>query len=180
MSKKDKLQEKLDNSRERFLEAIEFLTDEALIKKEAVGRFSVANLIILLTAWEAELVTALMRLNQGKKPGKLLDALSQPDEYESRCLLENKGRDLDVLFDDFQRVRFQLETWLEHFSESDLTEPKRYKWLKDKTLEQLISELSYKNEQKYLSALHAFSQKYIDDDHTNDEQLNSSLINGYH
>ncbi|MFQ5418865.1 MAG: ClbS/DfsB family four-helix bundle protein [Anaerolineae bacterium] len=143
MSNLSKLQQKLGQSRERFLEAIENLPDEGLTQPGAVGDYAVADVMALLTAWEAELITGLMRLEQGKKPGKLLAALADRPEYEAQVMAANNGRPLDQIFDDFQQVRMQLEMWLEAFSDADLGKPKRFKWFRGKSLMQIVAETTY-------------------------------------
>jgi hypothetical protein len=153
-----KLQDRLESSRARFLAAIETLPDEALLSVGAIGPHSVADLLARSTSWEAELVTALMRLNQGKKPGKLLAALAKPDAYNAKRLGENQDRDLNLIFQDFQRVRMQLETWLEEFSDKELTDPNRFKWLRGKSLAQLIADITYGTEEAYVSEVESFAQ----------------------
>jgi hypothetical protein len=155
------IQGRLERGRERFLVAIETLPDAALLEPNSVGRFSIADLLANLTSWEAELVTGLMRLDQGKKPTKLLAALKQPKAYDKMRYSENKGRDLDSIFDDFQQVRAQLETWIEDFSDRDLTNPKQYKWFKGKSLEQVIAETSYEKETEYIPNLEAFARQWL-------------------
>lgn len=154
------LQNKLDQSREQFLEAIEHLPDEALVQPNAIGENSVADILALLTAWEAELITGLMRLDQGKKPTKLLAALADRQAYEADVFLENKGRLLDQIFDDFQQVRMQLEVWLEAFSDVDLGKPKRFKWFKGRSLKQIIAATTYEMETAVTPQVAAFARQW--------------------
>ncbi len=151
----------LDGSRERVLAAIEALPDEALLAAGAVGSASVADLLALQTAWEAELVTGLMQLDQGKAPEKLLAALAEPDAYEARRSAEYKGRDLDRIFDDWQLVRAKLEGWLEQFSERDLTSRKRFKALRGRSLQQVVLAASSEKEAAYTAVLEKFAQAWL-------------------
>jgi len=111
----DNILDKLDDTREQLLMAIETLPDEALVEENAIGRFSITDVLAIQAAWEAELVTAFMQLNQGKKPERLLNALADPKTYNKQCYLENKERSLDSIFNDYQQVRVQVEQWLEDF-----------------------------------------------------------------
>lgn len=154
------LQIQLDRVRERLLVAIEYLPDEALLIPNAIGDWSVADLLAHVTVWEAELVTGLMRLDQGRKPEKLLATLTNPTAYTQRRYNENKGRSLDAIFDDFQKVRMQLESWLEEFSPKTLNNPQQYKWFKGKPLGQIIAQVTYENEAKYLPALEQFAAQW--------------------
>ena len=156
----DYLQIELDRIRERLLVALEYLPDEALLTPNTVGAWSVADLLVHLTVWEAELITGLMRIDQGRKPDKLLNALANVDTYNQRRYEENKGRDLDAVFDDFQKVRMQLESWLDEFSQSVLNNQKKYKWLKGKSLGQIIAQVTYENEAKYLADLERLAAQW--------------------
>ena len=153
--------DEMDGSREQVLLAIEALPDEALLAVGAVGRYSAAAVLALQAAWEAELVTGLMRLDQGRKPEKLLAALAKPLEYEIRRIAEYQGRDLDRIFEDWQQVRMQLESWLEMFSERDLMNRKRFKWLDGKSLRQVIEMASSEREKGYVAELAAFAQGWL-------------------
>ena len=89
------LVDKLDQSRERLLVAIEPLSDEVLLAANALGKWSIADLLVNLTAWESELVTGLLHIDQGKKPARLLAAMADAEAYSQKRFLENQGRDLD-------------------------------------------------------------------------------------
>lgn len=156
----EELLDELDASRERLLVAIEPLSDAALLEKGILENWSVADLLAIQTSWEAELVTGLMRLDQGKRPDKLLAALKQPDAYEAARYAESQARGLDVIFDDFQRVRLKLEEWLESFSERALTDPRRFKWLRGKSLADIVAQVTFQHEARYLPALEAFARRW--------------------
>jgi hypothetical protein len=155
--------DQLDSSRERVLAAIAELPDEALLESGAVGQYSVADVLALQAAWEAELVTGLMRLDQGKKPEQLLAALASPEAYDLRRYEEFKGRDLDLVFDDLQQVRMQLETWLEEFSERDLMARNRYTWFGGRSLRQVIMTVCAEREAAYVADLAHFAAQWLDE-----------------
>lgn len=156
----DQILDELDGSRERLLVAIEHLPDEALLLPGVVGEWSVADVLVNLTVWEAELVTAIMRLDQGKKPEKLQAAMQRPEAFDADCYAENKGRELDRVFADWQGVRVQLEEWLEILPLTYLTNPKRYKWLNGKSLWQMTQEVMIAREKRYLPYLQLFAQRW--------------------
>lgn len=153
--------EQLDENRERLLVAIEPLPDEALLEPGAMGDWSVADILAHITAWESELVTGLLRINQGKKPTKMIAAFEDVDGYNARRFEENKGRDIERIFDDLQGVRVQLEQWLEEFSEKDLSDPNRYKWSKGITLAHIVEENSYGHDAEHLPQIEQFAQKWL-------------------
>ena len=160
MTTKEQLLDALDNNREKLLVAIEPLPDEALHEKQAVGEWSVSDVLINITAWEAELVTGLMRIQQNKRPDRLLDALMDPGEYDERCFAENQDRDLDQVFVDLQQVRVQVEEWILEFSERELSNPHRYQWLKGKALKDLIAAATFDREKKVVPLLQLYAQQW--------------------
>jgi hypothetical protein len=152
------LVDKLDQSRERLLVAIEPLSDEALLAANALGKWSIADLLVNLTAWESELVTGLLHIDQGKKPARLLAALADAEAYSQKRFLENQGRDLDRIFDDLPQVRLQLEEWLEMFSEKQLTNKKQYAFFQGKALAEIIAQTTFQREWRYLPLVEAFAR----------------------
>jgi hypothetical protein len=166
MSTVELILDALDESRERLLLAIEPLEDEALLEKDVVGNWSIADTLSNLTAWESELVTGLLKLAQNKRPGKLLDAMADPEGYDLAHYNEIQDRDLDQVFDDLQHVRIQLEDWLAEFSEKDLTNPKRYKWFDGRTLRNVVAQTTYKREEAYLPAIESFTESWLNEEDT--------------
>jgi len=161
MISKEQLLDALDNSRERLLVAIEPLPDEALQEKQAVGEWSVNDVLINITAWEAELVTGLMRIRQNKRPDKLLEALNNPTVFDRQRFIENQDRDLDQVFLDLQQVRVQVEEWILEFTERELDSPRRYHWLKGKALKEIIATTTFEREKKILPQLQLFAQQWV-------------------
>ena len=159
MITKEQLLDALDNSRESLLVAIEQLPDEALLEKQAIGEWSVSDVLINITAWEAELVTGLMRIRQNKRPDRLLEALQDPSGYDERRFVENQDRDLDQVFLDWQQVRVQVEEWILEFSERELDNPRRYQWLKGKALKEMIAATTFEREKKIVPHLQLFAQQ---------------------
>jgi len=155
------IQEQLEDVRIRLLEAIAPLPDEALLRQGVIGNWSVADVLAHLVNWEAELVTALLRIDQGKKPGQLLNALDDRQAYNEARFQEMKGRDLDRIFDDLQGVRVQLEEWLEEFSDQALEDSERYPWLEG-PLWKLIAEVTFEHEAEHIPALEAYSTRWVE------------------
>lgn len=154
------IHEALDETRERLLRALELLPDDALLEPGVVGEWSIAAVLDHVTAWESELVTALMRIDQGKKPARLLEIDGDVDGYNAKRFAENRGRPIARIFDDLQRVRLQLEQWLEEFSDRDLTDPGRYRWAQKKPLWQIIEANSFGHEAEHLAAVETFAAKW--------------------
>lgn len=160
METMEKLLDELDGVRERLLTAVDPLPDAALTQPNAIGRYAIADVLVNLTVWEAELVTGMMWLDQGKKPANLLVAMADRKRFNRERFQENRGRDLDRIFDDLQQVRVQLESWLESFSENSLTNAKKYPWFQGKSLAAVIAALTYENEAKYVPLIEAFAMQW--------------------
>ncbi len=162
MSTLEDLLDRLDATRERTLMALEMLPDEALVQPGVIGRWSIADLLSILTAWDAEVVTALMQLQSGKSPERLLAALRNPDIYNAQRYQEARGRDLDAVFDDFQSSRLHLEEGLSRLSERALLDPRHYRALGGEALGRLIARATHQHEARYLPFLTAFADRWAD------------------
>lgn len=161
MSTAEVLLDALDESRERLLMAIEPLEDEALLQKNVFGVWSITDVLSNITTWESELITGLMKLDQNKQPRRLLAAMADPNAYDQAHHDELQDRDLDQIFGDLQHVRIQLEDWLAEFSEKDLTNPKRYRWLNGRTLRSIIAQTTFKREDAFLPAIESFTETWL-------------------
>jgi hypothetical protein len=157
---RDEILEELENSRIQLLELLEPIPDETLIEPGTIGEWSIADVLAHLTAWESELVTLLMQVDQGKKPEKWLQAAADIQAYNDQRYQENKGRDLDRIFGDFHDVRIQLEEWLEEFSDRQLNDPDRYPWAKGRPLWLFIEECSFGHEEEHLEDLEEFVTRW--------------------
>ncbi|MDX1688843.1 MAG: DinB family protein [Candidatus Promineifilaceae bacterium] len=158
------MQDQLDSVRMRLLQALAPLPDEALLQSGVVGEWSIADVLSHFINWEAELITGLMRIDQGKRPARLLQALEDRDAYNAKRVEEMKGRDLDRIFDDLRQVRQQLEGWLEEFSRSDLESTNRYKGLGGRPLWKLIASASFEHEAEHLDEIETFSERWLDEE----------------
>jgi hypothetical protein len=154
----DTLLDELETTRERLLVALEPLSDEALTQPETIGPWSVADVLAHLTAWESELVTALMRLKSGQKPARFLESTTDIEGFNARVYEENSGRDLDRIFADFHGVRVQLERWLDNFSDQELNDPQRFRWLKGQPLLKIIKQCSCGHELEHLPEIETYSR----------------------
>ncbi len=157
---RDEILEELDRVREELLVTIEPLPDEALLQPGVMDDWTMADILAHLVAWESEMVTALLRIDQGKTPTRLVDAFADVDDYNARRYRENKGRDLDRIFEDLIGVRVQLEDWLAEFSDKELNDPQRYNWSKGLPLWHIIAENSFRHEAEHMPDIRAFARRW--------------------
>ncbi|MDX1662768.1 MAG: DinB family protein [Candidatus Promineifilaceae bacterium] len=158
------LVERLDEVRVRLLEALAPLPDEALTYPGVIGEWSIADVLAHLVNWEAELVTAFHKIDQEKRPGRLLQALKDRDRYNAERFAEMKGRDLERIFDDLQDVRAKVEEWLEEFNDKQLKSPGYYDWLSGRPLWKLIAEVTYEHEASHLEEIEAFADRWLEEE----------------
>ena len=156
--------EQLDDVRVRLLEALAALPDEALVYPGVVGEWSIADVLVHFVNWEAELVTAFNKIDQGKRPQRLVQALDDRDAYNQARFAEMKGRDLGRIFDDLQGVRAQVEDWLEEFSSKQLEDPGYYDWMKGRALWQLIAQVTFRHEASHLKEIETFADRWLEEE----------------
>lgn len=112
--------------------------DDHIISTEAVfDDWTTKDLLGHLTAWEAELITALFKLQRGHRGRPRYYGLTQDkiDALSLQWRAESRERQLVTIINDFQGVRKQLIRQLDKFDNRKLNDPKRYNyWLKGKTL----------------------------------------------
>ena len=89
-----------------------------------------------------------------------MSALRDPKAYNKQRYSENQNRDLDLIFNDLVKVRVELEEWLEMFSEKQLTNKKQYSWLKGRSLRDVVAQVTFENEQKYLPTIEKFVKEW--------------------
>lgn len=146
---KDQLLQQLEESRENFLELLEDLPDEDLLRPGVCGNWSIRDILYHLARWEAELISLLWQVHQGNAPstvhfGKLTDV-----QINAQWEKESAGRSLERILDDFHTVRAQTLHRIESFGERDLTNPQRYTWLNNRPLYQWILESSAAHEAEH-------------------------------
>ena len=156
----DEIYENLESSRENLLLVIQELPDEAWSQPGVNGDWSISDVLVHIVAWESELVTCLLKLDQGKRPTRMLEAVADVDGFNARRYEENKDRDLDRIFDDLQSVRVQLEEWLTRFSDRDLNDGNRYEWCEGVALWQIIEANSFGHEREHMADIEAFVSRW--------------------
>ena len=149
----------LEISREDFLDAIEGLSDEILLQPGVVGEWSIKDLLIHLTRWEAELVKLLWQARQGKSPSTLHFSKVAVDEINDRWYQESRTRPLEVALEDFHGVRNQTIRRVEEFTDKEFTDPKHYPWLNDTPLWQWIAGDSFEHEEEHAAQIRTWRQK---------------------
>jgi hypothetical protein len=156
---KDELLDALEDEREKFLESIEGLSEEAMQEPGVMDDRSVKDLIYHLTMWEAELVQLLWQAQQGQQPTTVHFSGKTVDEINAAWATTSKERSLEHVMEDFFGVRSQTTRRLRSFSEQDLNDPKRFTWLQDHPLWSWVESDSYKHEAEHAAQITAWRAK---------------------
>ncbi len=150
---KEELLDILDKSREEFMDSIDELSDETLEQPGVVGEWSIKDLMVHLSLWEAELIKLLWQARQGQKPTTIHFMPATDDEINARWYEETRERPLDRVLDDFEAVRRQTIRRVGSFSEKDLNDTQRYPWQKGVPLWKWIANDSFEHEKEHLEQI---------------------------
>jgi uncharacterized damage-inducible protein DinB len=143
----------LKDIRLEFMEAIEGLPPEAMTDSPINEGWSLKDIIVHITLWEAELVKLLWQVEQGEKPSTLHFSKPDVDALNEQWHQQNRERPLDIALADFQGVRKQTIRRVEALKDSDLTNPRRYPWLRDLPLWKWIANDSFEHEAEHISQI---------------------------
>lgn len=124
-----------------------------------IQQWSLKDLLVHLTRWEAELVKLLWQVKQGNQPTTVHFGRENTDTINERWFQESKSRPVEVVWKDFLAVREQTLRRVREFSESELTNPQQFKWLKGRALWEWIAEDSYKHEAEHGSNIRNWKDK---------------------
>jgi hypothetical protein len=156
---KDEILDRLEDEREKFMEAIEGLPAEALHEPGVVGDWSVKDVIAHLSMWEAELVRLLWQAAHGEKPTTLHFEDIDVDTLNKAWQEQVETRSLEQILEDFRSVREQTERRVSAFSDQDLEDAKRYPWLGGAPLWQWIENDSFGHEAEHIEQIRAWRHK---------------------
>ncbi len=146
---KDEILDALEDERENMLEILDGLTPEQLIEPGVVGEWSVKDILVHLSLWEAELVKLLWQIQQGQKPTTLHFSKIDVDATNQEWHQTYRDRPFERVFEDFINVRKQTIRRLEKFSELELSSPNHYPWAGQKALEEWVANDSFQHEKEH-------------------------------
>jgi uncharacterized damage-inducible protein DinB len=145
-------------ARARLLQALEGLTDEHMLQVGAVGIWSIKDVLAHLVAWEAELVTALSRLEQHKRQPPRIVEIDDIDDWNDEQYHTNVARSLDVVLDDFHGVHKHLITALESLDDRILDDNRRWPWMEGEPLSYLVFENAIWHEDEHAADIRAWRE----------------------
>ena len=143
-------------ARATLLAAIEGLTDDQMLRVGAVGLWSVKDVLAHLVSWEAELVTALARLEQHKQRPPRIVEIEDIDEWNAEQHHTNAPRALSSVLDDFEGVHKHLVQTIEHLSDKQLDDNRIFPWMEGEPLSYLIAENAVWHEEEHAEDIRAW------------------------
>jgi len=155
MDKKDLLDE-LHASRADLLDAIAGLTPEQMHLPDAVGYWSVRDVLSHLVDWEAELVTALNQIQNKQFPGIM--NIDDIDGWNEDRYYQNAQRPLESILEDFEGVHRRLVRMIADFPEKALTDNRRFSWMEGEPLSYLIEENATLHEREHADDIRAWRE----------------------
>ena len=156
---KDEILDALEDEREKLMEAIDGLSDEALQEVGAVGEWSVKDVLVHISMWEAEMDRILWQAAQGQKPTTMHFRQISVDETNAAWQKLGAERSWEQVMDDFWAVRKQTIKRLEAFSDEDLNNLQRYPWQSGKPLWEWVENDSYGHENEHRLQIEEWRKK---------------------
>jgi hypothetical protein len=147
--KKSELLDALESSRERLLELIDDLQPETFEEPGVNGAWSLKDVLSHLARWEAELVKLLWQISQGQAPTSAHFSGISTDILNEKWYGEMRSRPLQMVLEDYHNVRNQTMWRIEDFSDQELEEVKRYRWLGERPLWKWVAEDSFEHEYEH-------------------------------
>jgi len=146
---KAQLLDALRAGRDKFLQAIEGLNDDAMVQPGVVGEWSVKDILVHLTRWEAELVKLLWQAGQGVKPSTVHFTSPSVDDINARWYAESRDRPLPLVLQDFHATRVQTIRRVNELTEEALVHPDHFPWTQSQPLWKWIAGDSFEHEAEH-------------------------------
>jgi hypothetical protein len=157
--KKGKLISTLTDGRQEFLNLLEDFSRDAMEIPGVIDQWSLKDLLVHLTRWEAELVKLLWQAKQGKTPTTAHFRGVPIDDLNERWYQESKSRSIDIVWGDFLAVRQQTLRRVQDFGDDELNDQQYYPWLKGKALWEWVGDDSFEHESEHAADIQAWKRR---------------------
>lgn len=138
-----------ERARNKFLRAIEGLSEDEMLTPGAVGYWSVKDVLAHLTAWESELITGLVHVENKKKGAPSVATIEDIDEWNEEQYHISAARDLDMIVEDFHGVAKYLAEAINVLDDKTLDDNRVFPWMEGEPLSYLIYENAIWHEEEH-------------------------------
>ena len=149
---KPELLEAIQKGRADFEAALSKLSPEQMTAPGAMGEWSIKDILGHISMWESQLVTILYAIELGATP-QTFHTQAKVDQANAESYAEQRDRPLDRVLADFHGVHKQLLKRLDAVKESDLFDPKRFKWTEGEPLAKLVTGDTFEHYAEHRSAI---------------------------
>jgi hypothetical protein len=147
--KKAEIISALKEGRSNFLDAIHDLSDQEMENSIVFADWTVKDILVHLTRWEAELVKLLWQARQGIMPSTAHFSQESVDDINARWYKESRARPFEIVLDDFYGIRTQSIRRVEALKEKLLVDPSIFPWLNGEPLWKWIAGDSFEHEAEH-------------------------------
>ena len=148
---KENIINELTKSREKILETVRDLSDQEMETQGVIDDWSVKDILVHLTRWEAELIKLLWQAKQEVPPSTAHFSQVPVDDLNARWHAESRSRSLKPVLKDFLGVRNQTIRRVDALTETTLTDPSSFPWLEGEPLWKWIAGDSFEHEAQILT-----------------------------
>ncbi|NLF75804.1 MAG: ClbS/DfsB family four-helix bundle protein [Chloroflexi bacterium] len=148
----------LRTARQNLEDALAGLTDDHMLRVGAAGIWSIKDILAHLTAWESELVTALVRLDQYKRRPPHIVEIEDIDEWNQEQYRTSAPRPLANVLEDFHGVHKHLIAAIESLDERTLDDNRLWPWMEGEPLSYLIAENAIWHEDEHAEDIRAWRE----------------------
>lgn len=157
--KKETVISELTTSRKVILDMLDGIAPEQMENPGVIENWSLKDLLVHLTRWEAELVKLLWQAKGGNQPSTVHFIPDSADEINERWFQESKSRLMDIVWKDFMAVREQTLRRVKEFSENELNDDQQYKWLNGRPIWEWIAEDTFKHEAEHAENIRDWKER---------------------
>ncbi len=157
--KKETVISELTTSRKVILDILDGIAPEQMENPGVIENWSLKDLLVHLTRWEAELVKLLWQAKGKNQPTTVHFIPDSADVINERWFQESKSRPMDIVWKDFVAVREQSLRRVKEFSENELNDPQQFNWQKGRALWEWIAEDSFKHEAEHAENIRDWKER---------------------
>ncbi|HZY40936.1 MAG TPA: ClbS/DfsB family four-helix bundle protein [Anaerolineae bacterium] len=155
---KAELIQRIETDWMRLQASLDGLSEGQLHTPGVVGEWSIKDILAHITAWQTRLIAAMFKAEKGLIPDTT-GADATVDKLNAQWYREMKDRPFDQVWDDLDASYHQILGRLENWSEADLFEPKRFKWMKGEPFERYLAGDSYEHYVEHAEHIKAWRKK---------------------